>query len=90
MKSNTILLIGSIIVVIAAGLWYFEKIAEPTFSIISALLTALAYFLARKEEHKKNDGNQSGTRNVFNNNTTIGTQINNPTGNINLNSPKDE
>ena len=90
MKPNTILLIGSLIVVITAGLWYFDIIAEPTFSIVSALLTVLTFYFARKGESSKSDTANAGHGNVFNNNSTIGTQINNPSGKINLKTPKDE
>lgn len=90
MKSSTILFIGSIIVVLTAGLWYFDKIEEPMFSIVSALLTALAFYFARKEERTKSESKELGKGNVFNEKTKIGIQINNPTGNINLKNPKNE
>ena len=75
MRSNTILLIGAIIAVIATGLWYFNIIEEPTSAMVSAVVTALAYYFALRSEKNKERGNG----NVINNNSKIGNQFNNST-----------
>jgi NB-ARC domain-containing protein len=53
MKSNTILLIGSLLVLIASLLWYFEIISEPTVAIATGILTSMGFILARRKEGKQ-------------------------------------
>lgn len=84
MRANTILLIGAIIAVAATGLWYLGKIEEPTAAMVSAVVTALAYYFALKSENKKTKGNGD----VINHNSKIGNQFNNSTINGGVHSHK--
>ena len=91
MKSSTLIaIIGSIISLIAAIFWYFDKISEPTYAIICAAITLFAtlFVLQKEQKNKEEESNNSGNNNVFNKDSTIGTQINNPTGDIKINSPE--
>ena len=53
MKNNSVLVIGSIIVVIFTLLWAFQIVEEPIAALSSAVLTLVGYLLMLKQGNVK-------------------------------------
>lgn len=51
---NMILIVGGVITILLAFLWYFDKITEPMFTICSAILTFFGYLFVNSDKKKKN------------------------------------